>query len=233
MPKVDGVRRAARAHRGRRLRVQVLAVRVRRAPVPPDRRRRPAGGVRGARGRRGARRRAQRAAGGGRAPPRAAARRPRGRRARARRVPPAGLGDRRLGEALDFAYWTGARLHLAHCTHPHTFRLSSSTGELGAAVSGETCVHYLAAQRGRTWRGWARSPRSTRRSATRSPHEELWALLRRGRDRVGLDRPRALADRDEAAARSWTRRRACPGLESFLAGMVTAGLRRGLPAGRT
>ncbi|MBS1881725.1 MAG: TatD family hydrolase [Actinobacteria bacterium] len=46
--------------------------------------------------------------------------------------------------ALDLAYWTGARLHLAHCTHPHTFRLIEDFREMGARVSGETCVHYLA-----------------------------------------------------------------------------------------
>lgn len=47
-------------------------------------------------------------------------------------------------KALDFAHWTGARLHLAHCTHPHTFRLIAFYRELGADVSGETCAHYLA-----------------------------------------------------------------------------------------
>lgn len=47
-------------------------------------------------------------------------------------------------KALDFAYWTGARLHLAHCSHPQTFRLIANYREMGANVSGETCAHYLA-----------------------------------------------------------------------------------------
>ena len=48
-------------------------------------------------------------------------------------------------KALDFAYWTGARLHLARsASHPQTFRLIDTYRRMGANVSGETCAHYLA-----------------------------------------------------------------------------------------
>jgi allantoinase len=46
-------------------------------------------------------------------------------------------------KALELAHSTGARLHVAHCTLPHTFRLIELYRELGADVSGETCAHYL------------------------------------------------------------------------------------------
>jgi allantoinase len=95
---------------------------------------------------------------------------------------------------LDFAYWTGARLHLAHCTHPHTFRLVGFYRGLGAAVSGETCVHYLLLSETDVARlGAIAKPVDTKR------------------------RPML-----EASA-------GMPGLESFLAGMVTAGLQRDFP----
>jgi allantoinase len=47
-------------------------------------------------------------------------------------------------KALELACWSGARVHLAHVTHPHGFRLIEYYRSLGARVSGETCAHYLA-----------------------------------------------------------------------------------------
>jgi allantoinase len=47
-------------------------------------------------------------------------------------------------KALELACWSGARVHVAHVTHPHGFRLIEHYRGLGARVSGETCVHYLA-----------------------------------------------------------------------------------------
>ena len=46
-------------------------------------------------------------------------------------------------KALELALWSGARLHVAHCTLPHTFHLIALYREMGANVSGETCAHYL------------------------------------------------------------------------------------------
>jgi len=46
-------------------------------------------------------------------------------------------------KALELACWAGTRLHVAHVTHPHGFRLIEYYRGLGARVSGETCAHYL------------------------------------------------------------------------------------------
>jgi allantoinase len=130
-------------------------------------------------------------------------------------------------KALDFAYWTGARLHLAHCTHPHTFRLIDFYQGLGAPVSGETCVHYLLLTEGDVARlgAIAKVNPPIRDEAA---HEQLWELLREGRI--------ATVSTDHAPWPSETKQRpilrasaGMPGLETFLAGMVTAGLKRGFP----
>ena len=49
-----------------------------------------------------------------------------------------------IAKALELALWTGARVHVAHITPPHAFRLIEWYRELGAHVSGETCAQYLA-----------------------------------------------------------------------------------------
>ena len=48
-----------------------------------------------------------------------------------------------IAKALELALWTGARVHIAHVTHPRGFELIRWYRSLGATVSGETCVHYL------------------------------------------------------------------------------------------
>lgn len=47
-------------------------------------------------------------------------------------------------KALELALWTGARVHIAHVTHPRGFELIDRYRRWGARVSGETCVQYLA-----------------------------------------------------------------------------------------
>lgn len=49
-----------------------------------------------------------------------------------------------IAKALELAYQAGVRVHVAHVTHPHGFRLIDWYRRLGARASGETCVHYLA-----------------------------------------------------------------------------------------
>jgi allantoinase len=49
-----------------------------------------------------------------------------------------------VAKALEFAQWSGVKLHVAHVTHPHVAHLIAAYAADGAAVSGETCVHYLA-----------------------------------------------------------------------------------------
>jgi allantoinase len=130
-------------------------------------------------------------------------------------------------KALDMAHWTGARLHLAHCTHPHTFALIRFYRELGAAVSGETCVHYLLLSEADVAR---LGPIAKVNPPIRDEvaHEELWRLLRAGEI--------ATVSTDHAPWPIETKRRpmlrasaGMPGLESFLPGIVTAGLARDFP----
>ena len=157
------------------------------------------------------------------------ARRPRGRRARARRVPPAGLRDRRRRRSCSTSrYWTGARLHLAHCTHPHTFRLSSSTGELGAAVSGETCVHYLAPERDGRGAGSGAIAKVNPPIRDEIAHEGLWALLREGAIASVSTDHAPWPIETEAPPDAARRRPGMPGLETLPAGHRHRG-----PAART
>ena len=44
---------------------------------------------------------------------------------------------------LEFARWTGVRLHMVHGTHPRTFDLIGWHRATGTRVTGETCIQYL------------------------------------------------------------------------------------------
>lgn len=44
---------------------------------------------------------------------------------------------------LEFAYWTGAKLHIVHVSHPRTLDLIKMFKEMGTDVSAETCYTYL------------------------------------------------------------------------------------------
>ena len=47
------------------------------------------------------------------------------------------------GRLLEFAHWTGARLHMIHGTIPRTFDLMSWHRTTGTTATGETCLQYL------------------------------------------------------------------------------------------
>ena len=130
-------------------------------------------------------------------------------------------------KALDFAYWTGARLHLAHCTHPHTFRLIDWYRELGAAVSGETCVHYLVLNELDVARI---GPMAKVNPPIRDEEsmQSLWQMLREGQI--------ASVSTDHAPWPIETKQRSIiqasagmPGLETLLPILLTAGRRREFP----
>lgn len=44
---------------------------------------------------------------------------------------------------LDFAYWTGAKLHIVHVSHPRTIELIQMFKREGVQVTAETCTQYL------------------------------------------------------------------------------------------
>ncbi len=130
-------------------------------------------------------------------------------------------------KALDFAYWTGARLHLAHCTHPHTFRLIDLYRELGADVSGETCAHYLMLSE----RDVARlGPLAKVNPPIRDEQsmQRLWQLLVDGKiATVSTDHaPWPIEHKQRTMLRAAA---GMGGLEALLPGIFTAGSRRGFP----
>ncbi|WP_141431065.1 dihydroorotase family protein [Bacillus sp. 03113] len=44
---------------------------------------------------------------------------------------------------LEFAYWTGAKLHIVHVSHPRTIQLIEMFKSFGVKVTSETCYPYL------------------------------------------------------------------------------------------
>ncbi|WP_037581782.1 dihydroorotase [Sporolactobacillus terrae] len=44
---------------------------------------------------------------------------------------------------LEFAYWTGAKLHIVHVSHPRSIELIQWFKKQGVHVTCETCYHYL------------------------------------------------------------------------------------------
>lgn len=44
---------------------------------------------------------------------------------------------------MEFAYWTGVKLHIVHVSHPRTLDLIKTFKEMGTNVSAETCYPYL------------------------------------------------------------------------------------------
>jgi allantoinase len=132
-----------------------------------------------------------------------------------------------VAKALELAHWSRARLHVAHVTHPHGFRMIEWYRSLGARVSGETCAHYLAlsedevAELGPV----AKVNPPIRDAAAR---EGLWADLWAGRvASISTDHaPWPL----EAKRRPMLRAASgMPGLETFLPVVYTEAVRRGFP----
>ncbi len=129
-------------------------------------------------------------------------------------------------KALDFAYWTGARLHLAHCTHPHTFRLIDVYRQLGADVSGETCAHYLVlSERDVAELGPIAKVNPPIRDE--QAREDLWRALQDGRiATISTDHaPWPIEKKQSSMLRASP---GAPGLETLLAAIFTEGEKRGV-----
>jgi allantoinase len=129
-----------------------------------------------------------------------------------------------IAKALELALWTGARVHIAHVTHPHGFRLIDWYRGLGARVSGETCVQYLALTEEDVLRlgAIAKVNPPIRDSSCR---EGLWAALERGSiETVSTDHapwPLELKRRPMLKAASGV-----AGLETFLPVVHTEAVKR-------
>jgi allantoinase len=132
-----------------------------------------------------------------------------------------------IAKALELALWSGARVHIAHVTHPHGFRQIAHCRDLGARVSGETCAHYLSLsdEDVRRLGPLAKVNPPIREAAAR---EGLWADLRGGRvATISTDHapwPREAKERPMLQAAS-----GMPGLESFLPVVFTEACARQFP----
>ena len=130
-------------------------------------------------------------------------------------------------KALDLAYWSGARLHIAHCTHPHAFHLIELYREMGAEVSGETCAHYLMLTEDDVA---SIGPEAKVNPPIRDEESqrELWRLLRDGKiATVSTDHaPWPIETQQSSMLRAAA---GGPGLETFLPVVFTAGRRRDFP----
>jgi allantoinase len=135
-----------------------------------------------------------------------------------------------IAKALELALWTGARVHVAHVTHPHGFQMLDWYRSRGARVSGETCVHYLALSEDDVVElGPIAKVNPPIRD--REAREGLWEELRAGRiATVSTDHapwPLEAKRRPMLQAAS-----GIPGLETFLPVLHSELVRRGLPIER-
>jgi len=130
-------------------------------------------------------------------------------------------------KALELACWAGARVHVAHVTHPRGFRLIEVYRELGGRVSGETCVHYLALASEDVLRlgPLAKVNPPVRNAVARAG---LWEHLRAGHvAAVSTDHaPWPLEAKQRPMLRAAS---GVPGLETFLPVMFTEARARDLP----
>lgn len=128
-------------------------------------------------------------------------------------------------KALELAYWSGVRLHLAHVTHPRGFLLIDWYRSQGARVSGETCVHYLALSDEDVIRIGTHA-KVNPPIRNREAQEGLWDLLRRGLiASISSDHApwtREKKDRSMMAAAS-----GAPGLATLLPVTYTIATKRG------
>ncbi|HYW22813.1 MAG TPA: amidohydrolase family protein [Terriglobales bacterium] len=132
-----------------------------------------------------------------------------------------------VAKALELACWSGARIHVAHVTHPHGFRLIEYYRGLGARVSGETCAHYLALSEDdvAALGPIAKVNPPIRDAAAR---EGLWADLWAGRvATISTDHaPWPLDGKRRPMLRAAS---GIPGLETFLPVVFTEAAARGFP----
>jgi allantoinase len=130
-------------------------------------------------------------------------------------------------KALELARWSGARVHVAHVTHPHGFRLIEHYRGLGARVSGETCAHYLAlSEEDVAALGPVAKVNPPIRDA--EAREGLWADLRAGRvATISTDHaPWPLEAKQRPMLRAAS---GMPGLETFLPVVFTEAEARRFP----
>ena len=119
------------------------------------------------------------------------------------------------GRLLEFAHWTGARLHMVHGTVPRTFDLIGWHRSQGTSATGETCLQYLLmtmdALRDMGGRAKCNPPLRDQESV-----DGLWAQLEDGAiDIVTSDHSPYPLHRKEIARTSSTPTRGCRALRHW------------------
>jgi len=129
---------------------------------------------------------------------------------------------------LELSYWTGARLHLYHMSHPRSIHLVQRFREDGVDVTTETCPHYLILNEEEMHRLKALAKINP---PLRSPEamEEMWELLKSGGlDMVTSDHAPWPMDRKQAPD-IFDNASGAPGVETLFPLMFSEGvIKRGL-----
>ena len=84
-----------------------------------------------------------------------------------------------VSRALEFAYWSKARLHIYHATFPRIFEMVQYYKKQGVNVTAETCTHYLMFNENdlNTMRGLVKVNPPLR---SEEDQEKLWQLCKNG-----------------------------------------------------
>lgn len=139
------------------------------------------------------------------------------------RTRPAVAETEAAGRLLEFAHWSGARLHMVHGTVPRTFDLIAWHRSSKTAASGETCIQYLTMNEAELERQGAKAKcNPPLRSA--ADVEALWGYLREGKIDIvtsdhspyGLERKLSGTIFDAAAG--------MPGVETLLTLLYSEGV---------
>lgn len=143
------------------------------------------------------------------------------------RVRPKVAESAAIASVLELALWSGARVHIAHITHPRGFDLVNYFRTCGARVSGETCPHYLLLTDADVVRLGAEAKVNPpiRDSAAR---EGLWELIKSDSVwSIATDHaPWPITAKSGSFAEAAS---GVPGLETLLPSVVSEALRRGVP----
>ena len=129
---------------------------------------------------------------------------------------------------LEFAHWTGCRLHLYHISHPRSLHLLQRFYPDGVDVTAETCPHYLVLHEGDMDRLQARAKINPPLRA-REAMEEMWEFLKIGLiDMVSSDHAPWPLEKKQSAD-IFENASGAPGVETLFPLMFSEGvMKRGL-----
>ncbi len=126
---------------------------------------------------------------------------------------------------LEWAHWTGCRLHLYHISHPRSVYLIKRFREEGVDVTAETCPHYLLLHAGDMERlkalGKINPPLQSREAV-----EQMWRILSEGDiDMISSDHAPWPLERKKAAD-IFDNASGAPGVETLFPILFSEGVRK-------